>query len=201
MRVATPAERFSLEEAGCSYLRHLEIVRGRKRSTIEDYESILRRHLVPFFGDRALDRVTSGDVTACVQVKRRAGLARQTVINHVNLLHGICGFAQRRGWVNANPVVGVERPRAVNRDPDIRFLSIEELEALLRAVPDDSLGRVERVLYLMAAMTGLRQGEARGASLAGHRLERGSRARPPQLQPRRARHAEVTAIAPRRAAR
>jgi integrase len=31
--------------------------------------------------------------------------------------------------------------------------------ALIRAVPDDDLGRVERVLYLAAAMTGLRMGE------------------------------------------
>ena len=34
-----------------------------------------------------------------------------------------------------------------------------ELDALLRAVPDDELGAVERPLYLTAARTGLRQGE------------------------------------------
>lgn len=159
VRVATPAERVNLEEAGRRYLQHLEVVRERKRSTVQDYEIMLRRHLVPYFGDRALDRVNSDDVTAYVQGKRRAGLARQTTINQVNFLHGVCAYALRRGWINANPVVGVERPRAPNRDPDIRFLSIEELEALLRAVPDDGLGRMEGALYLSAAMTGLRQGE------------------------------------------
>lgn len=34
-----------------------------------------------------------------------------------------------------------------------------EVEALIRAVPDDAIGDMERVLYLTAAMTGLRQGE------------------------------------------
>jgi len=97
------------------------------------------------------------EVAVYVQAQRRAGLARQTVINQVNLLHGVCVYAVRRGWIFANPVVGVERPRAGNRDPDIRFLSIEELEALLRAVPDDALGRMDRALYLTAAMTGLRR--------------------------------------------
>ena len=91
--------------------------------------------------------------------KRREGLARQTVINQVNLLNGVCAYAVRLGWVSANPVVGVERPRPQHQDPDIRFLSIDELEALLRAVPDDSLGQMEGTLYLTAAMTGLRQGE------------------------------------------
>jgi hypothetical protein len=39
-------------------------------------------------------------------------------------------------------------------DPDIRFLTAEELDSLLAATPDDGLGRMERVLYLAAAMTG-----------------------------------------------
>ncbi len=159
VRSASPAERVSLEEAGRRYLQHLGAVRERKRSTVQDYEIMLRRHLVPFFGESALDRVTSDDVASYVRVKRRAGLARQTVINQVNLLHGVCAFALRRGWIAANPVAGVERPRVQSRDPDIRFLSIDEIEALMRAVPDDTLGRMEGALYLTAAMTGLRQGE------------------------------------------
>jgi len=63
-------------------------------------------------------------------------------------------------WAAANPVALVERPRAhrsVHRR--IRFLQPEELEAVLRAVPADALGAIERPLYLAAAMTGLRQGE------------------------------------------
>ena len=159
VRSVSTAERVSLDEAGERYLRHLEAVRARKRSTVQDYEIMLRRHLVPFFGDGALDRVTSDDVATYVQMKRRMGLARQTVVNQVNLLHGVCAYALRRGWVSVNPVVGVERPPPQNRDPDIRFLSVDELEALLRAVPDDSLGQMEGALYLTAAMTGLRQGE------------------------------------------
>jgi integrase len=36
---------------------------------------------------------------------------------------------------------------------------MSEVEALLRAVADDELGNVERVMYLAAATTGMRQGE------------------------------------------
>lgn len=43
--------------------------------------------------------------------------------------------------------------------PELRFLETEELEALIRKVPNDELGRVERVLYRTAAMTGMRRGE------------------------------------------
>jgi integrase len=42
---------------------------------------------------------------------------------------------------------------------DIHFLESSEIDALLRAVPASDYGRVYRVLYLAAAMTGARQGE------------------------------------------
>lgn len=34
----------------------------------------------------------------------------------------------------------VDHPSAEGTDPDIRFLALEELEAVIRAVPDDLLG-------------------------------------------------------------
>ncbi len=54
-------------------------------------------------------------------------------------------------------MAGVDKPRAGGGDPDIRFLDHAELEALVRAVPEDALGPTERVLYLTAVMTGLRR--------------------------------------------
>jgi integrase len=69
-------------------------------------------------------------------------------------------FALRRNWVTTNPVALTERPRSAPADPDIRFLTAEELEALLRAVVlDEALGPADHALYVVAAMTGLRQGE------------------------------------------
>jgi integrase len=71
-------------------------------------------------------------------------------------------YAVKRGWATANPVAAVDRPQSKGSDPDARFLEMAEVEALVRAVPDDVLGPMERVLYLTAAMTGLRQGELIG---------------------------------------
>jgi integrase len=97
---------------------------------------------------------------AYLKRKRAAGLSTKTIQNHLTFLHGIFRFAIRRGWATTNPVVSVERPRSVSaRQRRIRFLQPPELEALARNVPQDVLGRVERPLYLTAAMTGLRQGE------------------------------------------
>jgi len=73
-------------------------------------------------------------------------------------LHAMFAFAIRRGWCVRNPVALVEKPRG-GRNLDIRFLEVQELEALLAATPTDERGLTERVLYLTAAMTGLRRGE------------------------------------------
>jgi integrase len=86
-------------------------------------------------------------------------LATKTITNHLAFLHGLFSFAAKRGWVAANPVSSVDRPRAPGGDPDIRFLDLSELDALLRAIPEDYLGPTDYALYLAAAMTGLRQGE------------------------------------------
>jgi hypothetical protein len=69
-------------------------------------------------------------------------------------------LAIKREWARTNPVALVDRPRSHrSAHRRIRFVQPEELETVLRAVPDDHLGAVERPLYLAAAMTGLRQGE------------------------------------------
>ena len=155
---ASPHERPSVEEAGRRYLDHLAGV-GRKRSTLMDYESHLRVHLAPFFGAKPLHRVEARDVEAFIAAKRREGRAPKSVLNYVGLLHSIFEFGQRRGWASTNPCKLVDKPRVGATDADIRFLDQAELEALLRAAPTDDVGRVDRLMWLTAAMTGLRQGE------------------------------------------
>ena len=124
-----------------------------------DYESTLRIHLAPFFGGRTLDRIRPRDVEAFIAAEARAGRATKSVLNYLGLLHSIFVYGEKRGWCNGNPCKLVDKPRDEAADSEIRFLDEAELEALLHEAPGDAMGRVERVLYLTAAMTGLRQGE------------------------------------------
>jgi integrase len=154
----TIAERLTIQDAGGRLLQHLGAL-GRKRSTLESYESFLRIHLAPHFGDKSLDRVTREDVEAFMAHCRRNDQSVKSTLNYVGLLHGIFDHAIRRGWASHNLCKHVDKPKPDGTDADIRFLDQPELDALIAAVPDDDLGRVEAVLYLAAAMTGMRQGE------------------------------------------
>jgi integrase len=97
-------------------------------------------------------------VEAFIACCASTGAAPKSTQNYLGVLHGIFDFACRRGWTATNPVKLVERTRK-RESREARFLTLDELEALLRAVPDDHLGRVERAVYLAAATTGMRQGE------------------------------------------
>lgn len=148
----------NIEETGTALIAHLETLE-RKRSTLGDYASYLRIHLVPFFGSRDLARIQPADIETFIAQKRREGCASKSILNYLGFLHSIFTYAEKRGQIASNPVKLVDRPRQPQTNPDVRFLDDAELEALLAAVPDDDRGGTERAIYLTAAMTGLRQGE------------------------------------------
>ncbi|MBA3509680.1 MAG: site-specific integrase [Thermoleophilaceae bacterium] len=151
-------ERVTVKEAGDRLLAQLAAL-GRKRATVQSYESILRVHLAPHFGDQALAKITRQDVEAFIGACRADGQSVKSTLNYLGLLHGIFEYTLREGWVSSNPCKLAAKPRAADVDPDIHYLDPDELEALIRAVPADDLGRVERVMYFTAATTGMRQGE------------------------------------------
>jgi integrase len=155
----SPEERLDFAEVAERYVDHLEHVMGRKPSTINDYRSMVRRHLGPYFNGKAIDRISADDVASYLSAKSRQGLSVKTVSNHLVFAHGVFTFAVKRGHATTNPVAAVDRPHPDGTHPDFRYLGPEEFEAVLRVAPNDVLGPTDRVVYLAAGMTGLRQGE------------------------------------------
>jgi integrase len=155
---AVAAHRASVTEAGELVLERAR-ARGRKKSTLMGYESTIRIHLVPFFAEKPLHQIDRHEIEAFTKWMARGGRSVKTTFNALGVLHAIFEAARREGWVIANPCTLVDKPRVQDADPDIHYLEPEDVEALLRGVPDDDLSRVERRMYLTAAMTGMRQGE------------------------------------------
>ena len=211
---ATPVyERMTVEEAGELLIQKL-VTKGRKPSTTVGYQSYLRVHVAPFFGEKQIADITNDDIEEFIAVCLDNDQSIKSTRNYLGFLHSVFDFALRKGWVAANPCKAVEKPEAAEEDQDIRFLDQTELDALLAATarprvrrqagtaerakrvrrlrdgehlqwkaiaaelgvaestaiylygldlddtgPDDPLSVVERVLYLTAAMTGMRQGE------------------------------------------
>jgi integrase len=209
---APVAERLTVSQVGTRLIKQLTL-RGRKTSTTNNYESYLRVHFEPHFGETPIAQITGDDVEDFLEGCLERGASVKTARNYLAFLHAIFDFAIRKRWAYRNPCDEVERPDRAVQDQEIHFLDQTELDALLRAVTvvrsphkpatieraasarqlrdvdglqwkeiaarlgcaestavylyrcdpqlrlEDDLARVERVLYLAAAMTGLRQGE------------------------------------------
>ena len=91
----------------------------------------------------------------------RKGATPKTVRNVMTFLPSVFALAVSKGWASANPVAGAARPkrrREGDGDPDLQFLTISELDAVIEAIPDrvvdrDSRGPVLRLVILAAALT------------------------------------------------
>jgi integrase len=145
---------------------HLELRMnaGLKRSTARGYRSVVTVHLVPFFGERTVDKITLPLIEAFDRHLREKRLRTQSRRNILGLLIAMLDTARRRRWIVANPATDFDKPKKSRSDVDgeLRYLTLEEVDAVLAAMPDDDLGRVQRIVILTAAMTGMRRGELLG---------------------------------------
>lgn len=145
------------------YLEHLERDRATKPSTLRDYRSILAAHVRPVLGETPPEELTPEMVERWQRrlTSRRPGedgkprpLSARTRQKALVLLHGLMQHAVARHRLPSNPVADVAKPRAQRR-AGIEVLSVEEVQALVRAAADAQ----DAAIYLTAALTGLRRGE------------------------------------------
>ena len=133
------------------------------RTTIQDYRIILGAASRPVLRRRPRSRkLTPDDVAAYISAKRRAGLAIKTITNHLNFAHGVFAFAIRRGWVVREPGGDGGPPAGAARRPGHPLPRPRGARGAASCRGRRLLGPTDRVLWLTAAMTGLRQGELAG---------------------------------------
>jgi integrase len=151
--------RLSVAEVSSRYVAHAER-RGRKLSTRLHIESETRVHLVPFFGDRALDSIDPGEVLDLIGRLEGKGLKPKSIRNIVATLSALFNFARapQRGWATRNPCEGLELP-AIPEHNEVRFLTLDEVYGAIAAARPGPFQAIDRSLYLAAATTGLRKGE------------------------------------------
>jgi len=156
---SSPGNRLDMAEVGRRYRKHLEAL-GRKRSTLAAVEMTLRVWIEPHLGDRALDKIRPEDVEDLMCAMSKAGVGVKSVRNYVGTLSAIFRFAMhpRRKWATSNPCEVIDLP-SVRTSEEIRFLTTAEVDALATAAVEGEHQALDRALYVVAAMTGLRQGE------------------------------------------
>lgn len=138
-------------DAAAEYLRYIEQDRGRKPSTLRGYRSAVEAHLLPAFGELAVEAVTTDTIERWIAMVEGSARTRNKL---VILLHGILGRARKVYGLPFNAAAEVEKfPQ--RRSGDIDVFSLEEVWALVRA----AAGEQDAAIFLTAAFTGLSRGE------------------------------------------
>jgi integrase len=132
----------------------------RRESTRARDETVMRRHVLPAFGDLPLAGIEPSDVSRWVADMVATGLSPAYVRKAYQLLGGVLTRAVASRYIAASPCVGIDLPRLEHFE--MRFLDADEVQELA-----ESIARRYRALVLTAAYTGLRWGE-----LAGLRVDR-----------------------------
>lgn len=125
-------------------------------TTWAEYERQLRLYVRPLVGTLKLNDLTSLDVGRLLGAMGERGLSPQTRRHVWNRLHAAMETAVEVGHLRHNPVKRESRPPVREQTPGT--LTDAEVGRILNAMEGEAL----RPLFILAARTGLRQGELLG---------------------------------------
>jgi integrase len=127
-----------------------------RASVIRKYEGILERYVLDDLGARRLNAITHLDLLDHAERLRARGYAPNTVRRAFDPMRVVMRRAVQRGWIGANPCVGLELPTGMVRPRD-RVLDPSEIAEMLDALVETR----DRALWAAAFHAGMRFGELR----------------------------------------
>ena len=124
-----------------------------KQKTFDQYETILRTHIIPDIGDIRLADLKTMHIQRIINKMYDSGLSHRTIEVMKIVIHAALKQAQRNKLVSENVCENVVLPR--KQPKRIRVLNENEQTKLIAALKDNYIGRG----LLFALYTGMRRGE------------------------------------------
>lgn len=124
-----------------------------KQKTFDQYETILRTHIIPDIGDIRLADLKTMHIQIIINKMHDSGLSHRTIEVMKIVIHAALKQAQRNKLVSENVCENVVLPR--KQPKHIRVLNEDEQTKLIAALKDNYIGRG----LLFALYTGMRRGE------------------------------------------
>jgi integrase len=124
-----------------------------KHSTQKHRRFMLKKHLMPRFGDKALCEITRQEIQAYVATLTQEEYAPRSIDHVHDVLSAVLRTAVKWGHLQDNPARGVELPKLRNVRPKWA-LTTDQAAALLGALP-----LLAKTMVGVAILSGLRRGE------------------------------------------
>jgi integrase/recombinase XerD len=151
-----------LDAAIDAFLGHLAVERGLAPATLDAYG----RDLAAFsagLGEAELARIGTEELRRHLERLAARGGGTAARARALSALARLFAYLRGQGWVTADPLADLTRPRRPQRVP--RVLGREEVEALVRAPEATPLGVRDRALLELMYAAGLRVSEVVGLQL------------------------------------
>jgi integrase len=123
-----------------------------KPSTISNYRSVLKVHILPTFGNRQVGSIERPEIRRWMTEVAASGRAPETARNALNTFKGLLSHALEVGAIKASPAARVAAPKSARRE--MKVATEAEVAQIAHLV-----GAEFSTLIFAAAYTGLRAGE------------------------------------------
>lgn len=152
----------SLQDAWQDYVESLTYL--QKKSRTRDTEASRIKRALQRFGTRSVSSITSEDVESYITSRMKEGSANSAdaIRLEVAALSALMNHCRKRGWIAANPCIGIKRPSATVKP---RRMTKEDEGALIALLSHSNFRfRSAARLCLLVRETGARPGEWRNAT-------------------------------------
>ena len=140
-----------------AYADQWKLRQVHRATTVDQVDGVLVRHVLPAFGDRSIGSILPSDIQRWVRDLSHT-LAPSTVGVAHRILSGIFKSAVADRRIVSNPCTGTRLPKVAKRK--VQPISTAQLSAIVEHIPER-----HRALIVVAAGTGLRQGELFGLTI------------------------------------
>lgn len=161
--------RFPLESLIKEYIDHTE-ARGRQRTTVERYRSLLRSNIEPHVGTVKVGQLRSNKINELYAKLYAAELSPTTVAHVHGLLTATFRWARRAGRMDSDPMLGVEPPKRARSTA--KAMRADDARDFFAWLPQSAWARWHP-LFLFALATGMRRGEILALRKENLDIERG----------------------------
>jgi len=146
----------------CEYVRSRMTRRKLSRSYLRVARYIVENDILPVFGRKRLNAITSSDVDKWVVSNVEDGRAGRTVNQRLAILKIMLDRAVKKGHIDRNPCDGVQR--AMVKNSRVEILTATEVRRVFDPLDAEGLWKDEMhcTLNMLGATTGMRIGEIQG---------------------------------------
>lgn len=153
----------SFEKVADQWLKHKKL--SLREHTFYSYECHVRINLKPFFGETKISRINYPSIVKFISSETERGASVPHIKKSLIMLNGIMKYSVRQRYIDYNPVQDVEKPKGHSRYNESDEMDIFRPDEI-RQLFDNTEGLKYKTLFMVAVMSGARQGEILGLKWA-----------------------------------